>query len=109
MQFLEIRYVERDTVYGQKFVLSMPGGYGVQKGTVQDAWKQVHLNWPNIDWSVKQCAETLIGGEYWKPMKIGKQLAMGRCIKFFIAHDMLPKPLKVANPGKKGKRFCMPK
>ena len=109
MHFIDIRYVERNTKQGNQLVLTMPGGYGVNKGTVHEAWKQVHKNWPNIDWSVKQCAETLIGREYWKPLKIGKQLAMGRCIKFFIAHDMLPKPLQVANPGKGGKRYYMPK
>ncbi len=109
MQFIDIGYVERNSVYGQQFVLTMPGGYGVNKGTVQEAWKQVHKNWPNIDWSVKQTAETLIGGEYWRQRTFGACLAMGRCIRFFIAHDMLPKPLQVANPGKKGKRFYRPK
>lgn len=33
---------------------------------------------------------------------------MGRCIKFFIHHDMLPIALEVANPSKKGKRYYRP-
>jgi len=109
MKFNDIRFIERDTRFGKQQSLIMPGGFWVTKQTCQDAWKQVNQNWHSIDWSLKQCAETLIGSEYWKPQICGKQLAMGRCVKFFITHDMLPRPLEIANPGKKGKRFYRPK
>jgi len=109
MQFVDIKYVERNTAYGKQFVLSMPGGYGVPKGTVNEAWKLIHQNWNFVDWSERQTAETMIGHDHWVSQSFGARLAMGRCIKFFIVHDMLPSPLKVANPGKKGKRFYRPK
>lgn len=39
------------------------------------------------------------------PYPLSKQLALGRCIKFFSVQGMLP--LEVANPGKKGKRHYL--
>jgi hypothetical protein len=109
MKFDDTRFIEREKPIGKEQGLIMPGGFWVTKQTYQAAWNQVHQNWQSIDWSLKQCAETLIGREYWKQQKNGgPRLAMGRCIKFFITHDMLPRPLENANPGKKGKRFYRP-
>jgi hypothetical protein len=34
---------------------------------------------------------------------VRERIKLGRCIKYFVDHGMLP--LKVANPKKKGKRF----
>lgn len=105
MKFEDIRYEERDKRPGKQQGLVMPGGFWVQKNTMRVAWEQLHKNWPSIDWSRLQSAEDLIGAEFWAQQTFGMQLALGRCVRYFVRHDMLPRPLEVANPGKKGKRL----
>lgn len=105
MKFEDIRYEERNTLRGKQQGLVMPGGFWVQKRTMQGAWQALHKNWASIHWSQYQSAKDLVGAEFWTQQEYGGRLAMGRCVRHFIRHDMLPRPLEVANPGKKGKRL----
>jgi hypothetical protein len=97
MKFEDLRYVERTNKYGQTPCLIMPGGFPVFKSTMELAWASVHQNWANIDWSVKQPSKTMIGEEHWgEPEEKGFNQALGRAIRFFVKHDMLPLPLALA-------------
>lgn len=111
MKFEDLRYVERTEKYGDTPCLIMPGGFPVFKSTMELAWACVNKNWPNIDWSVKQTSKTMIGEEHWgAPEKKGFNQALGRAIRFFGKHDMLPLPVALAktrrgNPYKGGMRL----
>lgn len=109
MQFKDIRYSERYDKQHKGTGCYMPGNFWVYQKTMEVAWKKILENWHRIDWSTLQFAEALIGTAYWRQQSYGARLALGRCVKFFITHDMLPISLKVANVGKKGKRLYQPK
>jgi hypothetical protein len=97
MKFEDICYAERIGKYGKTLGLSMPGGFPVFKSTMELAWACVNKNWTNIDWSVKQTSKTMIGEEHWgAPEEKGFNQALGRCIRFFVKHDMLPLTLDLA-------------
>lgn len=110
MKFEDLRYVERIDKYGKTLCLSLPGCFPVFKSTVVLAWRSVHENWANIDWTRRQSAETMIGSAVWQTQVHGAKLALGRCIRFFVTHGMLPLPLALANtrwgtPYRGGKRL----
>ena len=109
-KFEDLRYVERIDKYGKTLGLTMPGGYFVFKETMTLAWTSVHAKWADIDWSVKQCSETLIGSDVWHTQVDGAKKALGRCISLFAKHDMLPLPLvraktRMGKPYKGGKNL----
>ncbi len=109
-KFEDLRYVERIDKYGKTLGLTMPGGYFVFKETMALAWTSVHANWADIDWSVKQCSETLIGSDVWNTKVNGAKQALGRCITLFVKHDMLSLPLvraktRMGKPYKGGKNL----
>lgn len=108
MKLEDIRYIERLDKQHKVIGCYMPGNFWVYRRTMENAWKNIHQNWHNVNWKVKQSAEELIGRDYWSQQPYGGRLALGRCVKFFITHDMLPISLKVANAGKKGKRQYRP-
>ncbi len=109
MEFKNIRYSERFDKQHKGTGCYMPGPFWVYRHTMESAWKNIHQNWRNVNWKVKQSAEELIGRDYWSQQPYGGRLALGRCVMYFITHDMLPRSLKVANPGKKGKRHYLPR
>ncbi len=102
MNFDDISYIERNGTKKSGPGLLLPGGYWVAKSTVVLAWVRVCEVLPRLPRDDKYCAETLCGVEFWKSHRCGKRIAFGRCIKYFVVHELLP--LRVANPGKKGKR-----
>ncbi len=103
-KFEDIRYAERIGKYGKTLGLSMPGGFWVFKETMITAWISVHENWTNINWTNKQTAATLIGSGVWHVQVAGAKKALGRCIRFFVKHDMLPLRLVLAKT-RKGKSY----
>jgi hypothetical protein len=112
-KFEDLRYVERIDKYGKTLGLHMPGGFFVFAWTMSLAWACVNKNWPNIDWTRRQSAETLIGSDIWQAQVNGAKKALGRCIKCFAQHDMLPIRLVLARtrsgkPYKGGKRLYVP-
>lgn len=113
MKLEDLRYVERIDKYGKTLCLTLPGGFPVFKSTVELAWKSIHENWANIDWTQRQSAETIIGDGVWQTQVDGAKRALGRCIRFFAKHDMLPLPLAFAKtrngkPYKGGRRLYVP-
>jgi len=99
----DIRFEENGGKYGKQRGVFMPGGFWVPQGDVELAWKNASTRYPRIDWDGKVCSATFFDPDEWKGYPFGKQLALGRCIKFFSIHGMLG--IEVANPRKKGKRF----
>lgn len=99
----QIQFDERNGKHGKQLGIYMRGGFWVPKGDVLMAWKNAAAHYPLVDWGLKVCAATFFDYDEWKAFPFGKQLALGRCIRFFSDQEMLP--IEVANPGKKGKRF----
>lgn len=103
----DINFIERDARYGKQRGLFMPGNYWVGEAEITLAWEIANAHLPDIDWTKKVSTETIFTTEvwqqFWKPLKF----SLGRCIKFFSVHGMLP--IKVANPGKKGKILYRPR
>ena len=104
MKFEDLLYEDGTGKYANTLGLFMPGGFWVFKGTMALAWKAVHENWRNVDWTEKQCSETLIGSDVWNTKVNGAKQALGRCITFFAKHNMLPLPLAPALT-RKGKPY----
>ena len=104
MRFNDLLYDEGTGKYANTLGLVMPGGFWVFKETMIFAWKAVHENWRNVDWTEKQCSETLIGTDVWNTKANGAKRALGRCITLFAKHNMLPLPLAPALT-RKGKPY----
>jgi hypothetical protein len=98
----DIRYFKRNGSVTSAVGLVLPGRYWVSRKVFQEAWRQIRPRYSALDWRVQQTAESLCGESFWKTQICGKQLALGRCVKYFVVHEILP--LRVANEGKKGKR-----
>jgi hypothetical protein len=113
-KFEDIRYTEGIGKYCNTLGIYMPGGFFVFRSTMLLAWSGVHENWGNIDWPTKQSSKTMIGEEHWgAPDERGFNQALGRCIRFFVKHDMLPLPLVLArtrrgHPYRGGSRLYVP-
>lgn len=102
MKFENIKFCDRSRGSHTEVGLALPGGYWVQKTFFDLAWKLASAGLRIVNWRVPQTAETLCNDPTWKERKVGARLKLGRCIKCFADSGMLL--IKVANPGKKGKR-----
>lgn len=103
MKFKNIKFVERNGKYGKTYGLFACGGrHWVEKRYFRLMWQTALDELPKLDWSRPKVTKSFFAAEDWKDFKIGKKIALGRCLKFFVDHDMLP--LRVANPDKKGPR-----
>jgi hypothetical protein len=97
MKLDNIKFIERNTAFGKQLGIVMPGGHWVMKNTLMHAYAALIANWPEIDWSLKQTSKSMIGIASWgAPYQKGLNQALGRSVKFFVTHDMLPSPLEVA-------------
>jgi hypothetical protein len=101
MQFSDIKFDERNGSGAFGLGLTIRGVW-VYKSTFELAWRQSNAVWPTLDPQGEYDAEILNDAELWPDYRIGKRLALGRCIKYFVDHGMLP--LYISNSGKKGKR-----
>lgn len=102
MEFIDIPFCESGRKDRPGLGLYLPGGYWVGKTTFELAWHQVNKGLPATGCKVPHTARSMCGEEFWLDHKCGRQINFGRCIKYFVDHEMLP--LKVANPTKKGSR-----
>ncbi len=97
MKIQDIRYSELGGKHGTKLGVRMPGGYVVFKSTLLFAYQKITTNWDKIDWRCVVTAKGIIGVENWGASEQkGRNQALGRCVKFFVAHDMLPHLLEIA-------------
>lgn len=102
MQFNDINFTEGDGRYGSSRGLRIRG-YWVSKDLFDLMWQSASSTMPNLDWSKPQTVVTLFGDqEEWISYPFGARIALGRCLKYFVDHDVLP--IRLANEGKKGTR-----
>ncbi len=103
MQFSDLIFTEHGGRYGSSKGLRVRGGYWVSKDLVDLMWLHASKALPNLDWSKRQTAVTIFDdSKKWLSYAFGARLALGRCLKYFADHDMLP--IRVANEAKKGPR-----
>lgn len=102
MQFSDINFTVRSDLYGSRKGLDIRG-YWVSKDLVDLMWLRAPQVLPNLDWSKPQTVVSIFGDrEEWRSYSFGARIALGRCLKYFADHEMLP--IQVNNPGKKGTR-----
>lgn len=99
----DISFEERGSKRGTVKGIVMPSGVWVAQEILELALQNAKSRLQDIDWRKKVCSATFFDPAEWKHFRFGKQLALGRCIKFFSVNGILP--IEVANPDKKGKRF----
>lgn len=100
--FNKIKFVRHGGKYGKQLGLRMPGHYWVPREDVLFAWDNATKRIFLIDWYKKVVSKCFFDQDAWSGFPKGKKLALGRCIKYFSTHEMLP--IEVANPEKKGSR-----
>jgi hypothetical protein len=102
MKYSDIKFIKHPPRYGSTVGLYI-GRYLVSQSLVELMWSQAAASLPTLDWSRKQDVKSVFGDkEFWLSHKIGARIALGRCLKFFVDHGMLP--MLEANHGKKGPR-----
>ena len=102
MQFSDIKFLEHNWRYESSVGLYIRG-YWVPKSLIDLMWASAVESLPTLDWSRKQGVVTIFGNKKnWVSLSIGVRIALGRCLKYFVAQGMLP--ISEANPGKKGPR-----
>lgn len=99
----DIRFIEHGGLRGKQTGIFMPGHYWVPKDEIILAWEIANANLPELDWVEKASSETILNPEIWRQFSNSMKFRLGRCLKYFSEHGMLP--IVVANPDKKGKRF----
>jgi len=102
MKFENIKFCDRSRGTRTEVGLVLSGRYWVQKEYFDLAWRLAPAGYRAVDWQKPQTAETLCDDTSWGELTVSARRKLGRCIKFFAEMGMLP--IKVANPGKKGKR-----
>ena len=104
MDIKDISFENHISRHWDGLALLTSGRYWVPKSDVLLAWKHFSNAVLPVDDQTQVDAQMLFGEPeaVWKAMKVGKRIALGRCLKYFVDHEMLP--LKVANPGKRGKK-----
>jgi hypothetical protein len=103
--FLALKYAERDTKYGPSKGLDL-GRHFVYDGQFQSAWKRICAGLASADWTKPQSARALYNDPCWESKSFGARIAIGRCLRFFVNHGMLP--LQVINPQATGTKLYMP-
>ena len=102
MQFSDINFTVRSDLYGSRKGLDIRG-YWVSKNLVDLMWLRAQQVLPTLDWSKPQTVVSIFGDfEEWKSNSFGARIALGRCLKFYVDHDMLP--IQITNKNKKGTR-----
>ena len=108
MQFEDIEYYERGGAHPPSLGLYTPGGFWVEKSYFLLVWKLITTSCPTLVWKGEQTTETLCSDPDWNSLDDLPRQKRGRCVKFFIAKEMLE--LEETNKGKGGKRkFRSPK
>jgi hypothetical protein len=93
MKIDDVKFVKRnDGHYWLKI-----NGYWVMKTTFLFAHAAAIENWASICWSVKRSAKEIVSKTHWgAPDERGFNQALGRSVRFFAKHDMLPLRLELA-------------
>lgn len=90
----------RGTGDSSYLVVKMPGGYWVPVHHFEEVWILFWRNAPGLKSSRKHQTKALCCDPTRQDRPRGLCIAMGRCIKYFADHGLLP--ITLANPDKKG-------
>lgn len=102
MKFSDIKFIKDGRPHGSSIGLYL-AGHWVSKDLFDLMWIHASQSLPKVDWSRKQTSADVFGDkDLWVSHKVGRRIALGRCLKYFADRDILP--IRVANPGKKGPR-----
>jgi len=101
MKFTDMVFYERSG--GPSGVLGYHArGCWVPKSDWLLAWKHFQKGLPPAGYLKNVDTEIMFDDPSWKQHKVGKRIALGRCLRFFADHEILP--LEESNPDKGGKR-----
>ena len=102
MKFEDINFHESGRRDRPGLGLYLPGECWVGKTTFEMAWNQVRKGLPEPDDRKQYTARMMCGEEFWQSHPCRRRPSLGRSIKYFVTHEMLP--LREVNAGKKGSR-----
>lgn len=82
-------------------------GYNwVPKDRFIEMWEQAQEKLPLLDWSHPKITKAFFDLAVWKKIKLGRRIALGRCLRYFAEHQMLP--IRCINPRQTGtKRYAL--
>jgi hypothetical protein len=103
MKFEDIQYFQRSGDYPPSFGLYTQGGFWVEETYFVRAWKLISTACPQLRWKGEQTTETLCCDPDWCDRPYLARMKLGRCVKYFMQHDILE--LIEINKGKGGKRI----
>ena len=106
MRFEDINFFQRGGSHPPSFGLYTPGGFWVEKSYFVNAWTMIWAACPACVWQDVQTTEALCADANWKDRKHTPRNKFGRCVKYFVVHEMLD--LEEANEGKGGPRKYRP-
>lgn len=99
MNFEDIEFETRQGPWGPSVGIQL-GVPWIFKDIVVETYRRARASDSKLDWSVQQTAESMYSDPDWRYIKVGRRLAIGRCVRFLADNDVLP--LRVANPKAKG-------
>lgn len=70
-KFPDINFGESGRVDRASLGIWLPGRYWGHKNWFEIAWTQIQQEWPNLDWTGPQTAETLFNSRAWKSYDVG--------------------------------------
>jgi hypothetical protein len=106
MKFSDIKYETRSGRRGNAHGIYIKGNNWIPKFQVIKMWEQAQKKLSLLDWSYSKTTKSFFDSAAWKEMSRGHHIALGRCMRYFAEHQMLP--LRCINQHKKGtKRYVL--
>lgn len=106
MNFDNIKFETRAGRGTKNLGLYINGNNWVPKDRLIEMWEQAQKMLPLLVWSYPKTTKAFFERDHWKQFKRGKQQALGRCLRYFADHQMLP--IRCINPNKKcTKKFAL--
>lgn len=82
--------------------LEMPGGYWVSRALLLEVFRMFWRCASDLRPARKHTARQMCSDPGWEDRPRGQRLAIGRCIKYFEVHGVLP--IRLLNPDTRGTR-----
>ena len=106
MNFNNIKFETRTGRGTTSYGLYINGNNWVPKDRFIEMWEQAQKKLPLLDWSYPKTTKAFFERDHWTSLKPGKKQALGRCLRYFADHELLP--IRCINPRKKGtKRYAL--
>lgn len=106
MNFDNIKYETRSGRRGNTPGIYINGYNWVPKFQIIRMWEQAKKVIFQLDWTYPKTTKSFFGSAAWDEIETGHKQALGRCLRYFADHQMLP--MRCINPHKKGtKRYAL--